>query len=286
MFSRRMLSVLGLSLLVCAATVASPVKGTFTANGQTVNLSYAYASTRKNPFDEKKTDTFLIVTDKELPAGTVFDDFALIDLADKGISGFTVQFSGDKQVDSGTLFSPAFKAMHQFSSVGKQKLTLTTQAKDRVAGTVSMPAGDFFDENYAYTATFDVPVQAKPAEKTAAQKVAELKGAKLPADGGEPGKAWQAYRKAITAGDLASIRKSVVAEMAKQTEDPDFKKMLPVIQAMQPKNVKIDGGTIDGDNATLLVTSLDEKNTTGTVTMRRESGQWKVVNESWKSRTE
>lgn len=287
MVSRRMLFVLGGPLLfVCASALASPVKGSFTANGKTVKLNYAYATTHKNPFDDKKTDTFLVVTDKEIPAGAVFDEFALMDLADKGISGFTVQIDGDKRVDSGTLFSPAFKKMHQFSSVGKQKVNLTASTKERLAGTVSMPADDFFGEIYEYSATFDIPVQAKPVEKTTAQKVANLKGTKLPADGGEPARAWQAYRKAMAAGDVAGIRNGLAKENLKDIDSPDFKKMLPMIQSMQPKKVKIDGGTVDGDNATLLVTSLDEKNTTGTITMRRESGQWKVVNESWKSRTE
>src|SRR4029079_13747857 len=119
-----------------------------------------------------------------------------------------------------------------------------------------------------YSATFDAPIVAKPKEKTTAEKVAELKGTKLPADGGEPGKAWQAYRKAIASGNVAAIKKSVVAEMASQTDDPDFKKMIPMIQAMQPKHVKIDGGTVDGDTATLLVTDTDEKNSHATVTMR------------------
>src|SRR6185369_3295166 len=97
----------------------------------------------KNAFDKKKTDVFLIVTDKELPAGALFDEFAQMSLTDQGISGITIEIDGEKQINSGTLFSPAFKKMHQFSSVGKQKLDLTTWTKDHVAGTVSMPADDF-----------------------------------------------------------------------------------------------------------------------------------------------
>ncbi len=280
MVSRRMVLVLGVLVLLVTATVnASPVKGTFTANGKTVNLKYAYATTKKNPFDKKKTDVFVIVTDKDLPAGALFDEFALMGLADQGISGFTVEIDADKTLNSGTLFSPAFKKMHQFSSIGKQKLDLTTMTKDRVAGTISMPADDFFDEKYQYTATFDVPIQTKPA----AEKPAALKGTPLPKDGGEPAKAWEAYRKAMRSGDIAAIRKTIAKELIKDTEDPDFKKMLPVIQTMQPKKVKINGGTVDGDDATLLVDSLDEKNTTGTITLRRESGQWKLVKEAWKS---
>ncbi len=279
MVSRRMAPALGaLALLVTAAAYAGPAKGTFTVNGKTMNLKYAYATTKANPFDKKKTDVFVIVTDKDLPEGALFDEFAQMDLSDKGISGFTVEIDADKSVNSGTLFSPAFKKMHQFSSVGKQKVDLKTMTKSSVAGTISMPADDFFDEKYQFTATFDVPVQTKPAEKPVV-----LKGTPLPADGGEPAKAWESYRKAMRSGDLAAIRKTVAKELVKSTEDPDFKKMLPLIQSMQPKKVKVNGGSVDGDNATLLVDSLDEKDTKGTVTMHREGGQWKLVKESWKT---
>ncbi len=281
MSTRRTPFVLVLVLfLVSLPITASPVKGTFTANGKTVKLNYAYATTRKNPFDKKKTDVFVLVTDKEAP-GAVFDEFAIMSLADKGISGFTVEIDPEKSVNSGQLFSPAFKKMHSFSSVGKQKVDLTAMTKDRIAGTISMPSGDFFDETYQYTATVDIPIQAKPAEKAVV-----LKGTPLPADGGEPAKAWQAYRKAIQSGNIAAIRKSVTKEMAKQTEDPEFKKMLGVIQAMQPKKVKIKSGSVDGDTATLLVDNLDEKSSSGTVTLVRESGQWKLMKEEWKSRAE
>ncbi|HSP13433.1 MAG TPA: hypothetical protein VLV78_01625 [Thermoanaerobaculia bacterium] len=282
MASRRMLFVLCvLALLISLPAVADSAKGSFTANGKKVNLKYAYATSIKNPFDKKKTDTLVVVTDKDIPPGALFDEFALMSLVDKGITGFTVEIDADKRVNSGTLFSPAFKKMHQFSSVGKQEINLTAMTKDRIAGTVSMPADDFFDEKYQFTATFDVPVQTK-----AAQKPVALKGTPLPADGGEPGKAWQAYRKAIQSGDMAAIRKSVTKDMAKQTEDPDFKKMLGVIQAMSPKKVKIKSGSVDGDTATLLVDNLDEKNATGTITLVRESGQWKLQKEDWKTRSE
>jgi len=276
---RRSIFVLGaLMLFVAAAAMAGTAKGTFTANGKKFDLKYAYATFMKNPFDKKKTDVFVVVTDKDIPPGAQFDEFALMGLADQGISGFTVEIQADKSVDSGTLFSPAFKKMHQFSSIGKQKLELTAMTKDRIAGTVSMPADDFFDEKYQFTATFDLPIEAKTPAKPVA-----LKGTKLPSDGGEPAKAWQAYRKAIQSGDIAAIRKSVAKELQKDTEDPDFKKMLSVIQAMQPKKVKVNGGSVDGDTATLLVTSLDEKNTNGTITLRNEGGQWKLAKEDWKT---
>lgn len=288
MNARRVLIVLGvLSVFIASAALAGSAKGTFTANGKTVKLNFAYATTKPNPFDKKKTDVFVVVTDKDIPPGAVFDEFALMDLPDKGTTGFTVEIDADKSVNSGTLFSPAFVKMHQFSSVGRQQVNLTALTKDRIAGTVTMPADDFFDNKYAFTATFDIPIEAKAggSGKSAGgtEKAAALKGTPLPADGGDPAKAWQAYRKAIASGDIAAIRKSVAKELQKDTESPDFKEMLGVIQAMQPKKVKVNGGSVDGDTATLRVTNLDEKNATGTITMKRESGQWKLQKESWKT---
>ena len=165
MVSRRISLVLGALVLFAVSSAFGAVKGTLTANGKTFKMNYAYATTKKLSSDKNKTDVFVIFTDQDLPAGALFDDFVLMTLDEKSVSGFTITIDPDKRIISDTLFSPAFKKMKQFSTVGKQKLDLTTWTKDRVAGTVSLPADDFFDETFQYNATFDVPVQAKPAEK-------------------------------------------------------------------------------------------------------------------------
>ena len=46
MVSRRMVLVLGALTLLATTANAGPAKGTFTANGKKVNLSYAYATTK------------------------------------------------------------------------------------------------------------------------------------------------------------------------------------------------------------------------------------------------
>ncbi len=274
---RRISLVLVLLVSTSAISImAAGSKRAMTVNGKTMDLKFAHARTKPNPFDKTKTDVFLIFTDKELPAGALFDEFELMSLADKGTSGVTAQVTAEKKAVSGTLFSPGFKKMKQFSSTGNQAVTITSWTKDRIAGSVSVPASDFFDEKFQYDVSFDMPIESKPAAKP-------LPGTPLPAGGGEPGKAYEAYRKAMSKGDLPAIRKVVIPEMAKQTESPDFKQMLPMVQAMQPKKIRITGGSVDGNDATLLVDSLDEKNTRATVAMRRDSGQWKVAKESWKT---
>jgi hypothetical protein len=131
---------------------------------------------QEESFRQEKTDVLVVLTDKEIPAGALFDDFALMSLADQGISGVTFAVDADKRINSSTLFSPSFKKMKQFSSMGNQKLDMNTWTKDHVVGSISIPADDFFDEKFQYTATFDASIQTKAAEKPVA-----LKGTPLPA---------------------------------------------------------------------------------------------------------
>lgn len=270
--------VLVSSLLALPLLAAGTVDGTFTANGKKVKLTHAYAAPKENPFDKKKTDIVVLITDREMPPEAVHDDFALM-RAQEGVNGLTIQITADKSIISGQVFSPNFKKMTQFSGVGMQKLEVTAMTANRIAGKVSVPKDDFFDNIYEYSVTFDVPVTAKP-------KPAALKGTPLAAGGGEPGAAYEKYRKAMKSGDLAALRKALAAEMVKQMDAPDFKEMFPMIQAMQPKTVKIVSGAIDGDTATLKAEAKDSANelSYGTVTMVKEGGAWKMKKESWRNR--
>jgi hypothetical protein len=271
------LSALGflLFLFLAVPPLSATASGTLTVNGKEYALTNGHATPRKDPFDASRSTVFLVFTDQELPAGALFDEFELMKLADRGISGVTVQITEEKNSISGSFFSPGFKKIKQFSATGNQKIEITAMSSDRIAGTISVPPGDFFDEEFAYSVEFDVPIERKPAPV--------VKGKPLPAGGGDVGKAYEAYRKAVAAGDLPAIRLVVAADLVEATMEPDFPEMLEFIQMMQPKKIRITGGNIDGDNATLEVTSLDEEHTTATVTMQREGGKWKMVKEAWRS---
>ncbi len=97
-----------------------------------------------------------------------------------------------------------------------------------------------------------------------------------------------AYLKLMAGGDMKAFLGAVAEARAKDASaDPDFKKMFPLIQAMQPKGVKVTGGAIDGNNATLLATGKDDNQVSnGTITMVKEKGAWKVAKEEWKSKSE
>lgn len=112
------------------------------------------------------------------------------------------------------------------------------------------------------------------------------KGTPLPAGGGEPGKAYMDYCKAITSGDMAALKKLVTADQVQSMDDPMFAKMFPMMQSMHAKDIKITGGTISGTGATLNADGKDGATggpSKGTITMALEGKQWKVKEDSWKS---
>ena len=142
---------------------------------------------------------------------------------------------------------------------------------------------EFFKNTYIYDVKFDAPFSATP--KAAGPEA--LKGTQLPPGGGDPGKAYMAYTKVLAAGDLKALRRALAADRANSLDDPDFKKMFPMIQAMQAKNIKVTGGAVDGATATLLAAGKDGDATShGTIAMVREGGAWKVSKESWKTTSE
>lgn len=271
------------ALLLVAASVqaADPgtASGSITVDGKATKLKYAYSRTKKNPFDKSKTDVVLLISDIEVPADVFTNEFKMMRfVSDSHLAGVEVEIEDDKSIISGTIYNPGLTDMNgSFSSTGRHVLETTTFNGTDIAGKLSAPEAEFFKHHYGYSATFHaLPVAPPPPEK--------LKGTPLAADGGEPGKAYMDYTKVLRAGNLAELRKRLTADRAKQLDDPDIKKMLPVIQAMQPETIKITGGAVDGDTATLLVlgTSKDEKST-GKITMVKQGGRWKVEQESWET---
>ncbi len=119
------------------------------------------------------------------------------------------------------------------------------------------------------------------------QAATTAKATPLPADGGAPGKAYMEYVKAIQTGNVDALRKLVSEDRGKQMDDPEFKKMFPMIQSMQAKDIKITGGTIAGNTATINAAGTDSMGggaSTGTIDMVMEGNQWKVKQDSWKSK--
>lgn len=264
--------IVSLLFLFATPLFAQTASGTLTANGKTTKLDHVVAGR------DKEGNVHVLLSDQAI---SLEELLSFMGPKAGTFSGVAVEFNKDGQIDSGNFYSPTFTKMDgSFSASGMHqwdgKLTATS-----VEGKLwTDKQGEFFGNTYKYSAKFSAPigVAAKPAPP------APPKGKPLPSDGGEPAKAYKAYLKTIQGGNIAQIRNAVTAARSKQVSDKDMKEMIPMLQLMAPKNLKITGGAIDGDHATLLATSQDGSDLmNGTITMAKENGAWKVEQESWKN---
>ena len=114
-------------------------------------------------------------------------------------------------------------------------------------------------------------------------------GTALPAGGGEPGKTYMAMHRATLAGDVDAMlklaTKARAAEMAKARKEPDFKMMLELIKAMEPKETRVVSGRADATKAELQIVGkeADGAAMTGTVKLVMEGGAWKIEKVDTKS---
>lgn len=105
------------------------------------------------------------------------------------------------------------------------------------------------------------------------------KGGKLPADGGEPGKDYMTYVKALQKRDGATIRK--MAEVG-PVSDKELKEQMDMMAAMTPSDIRIVSGTLNTDTVVLEVTGMqDGKTQYGTIGMKKKGGVWKITKEDW-----
>jgi len=126
--------------------------------------------------------------------------------------------------------------------------------------------GDLFDSNLVIDLQFDAELWQAP------------KATALPADGGAPGKDYLALIKAVHAGDKAGILARRPGG-GPEPSDEEFKEMLPMLQAMMPKNPKIKGGKSFGDTAILCIEEGDSKEP-ASAEMKRDGDRWIMVSSS------
>ena len=279
---KALLAVLLATSVSAYATDPGTAKGTMTVGGKKTDLKYAVAKNTPNGFDKKITDVVVLLSNVPVTAEQFASIGKMMDLADSGkLTGIEAEITPDNKIISGQIYSPEFHLSgNSFSATGMHQFDPKTNTKTEVEGKLSTThESSFKNVAFSYNATFHAVVTAPKTEAPA-----KLKGTPLPAGGGDLGKTYLAFTKSVGAGDMKAVKSGVSAERAAQMDTPDFKQMFPLIQAMQPKNIKVTGGAVDGDNATLNATGVsDGAKATGTITMVREGGKWKVAKESWSS---
>ena len=104
-------------------------------------------------------------------------------------------------------------------------------------------------------------------------------------------KAYRALLKTVAAGDYEGYKKAMTAESAKGM-DAQLKEMkmqpkqaMMMLKAMAATDVKLTDLKVTGKKAVLTATGKSGGETNyGSIDMAEESGQWKVVQQSWSNK--
>ncbi len=237
-------------------------------------MKFVYAHKEPDFFDKTKEQVVIVLSDQALSPDDLEDEFGIINLAKAGkVHAIELTINAEKQVTSGTLVHELFGKFGSNASVsGMHEFDAVTFTADSIEGKVDVKKSyETFEHHWQYEASFKVSL-IKPAPT----------GTSLPSGGGDPGKTYMAYYKGIMTGDLEALKKLVSPEDAKQLNEPDAKKMMEMVKTMTPANVKVLGGVVDGKSATLDVEGvLEGTKTKGTIKMRLEGTQWRLVKEKW-----
>ena len=277
--------IIAVACLVFAVTISSPsaatessLEGTFTANGEKVELTHVYVFPQEKGFYDEADPTWTLLFVARSVAERELDDHiwdsAYIRIGITETSEFSeeprievlsqdIRFSADQpgNISGGTYPS----------------LELTSVGPEGFEGRVwHDEEQEFFDDTFQYDFHFSAPMSDPFAPI----------GDPLPDGGGEPGAAFIAWCDAIHSGDIDRIKKLVPAEQAAMFDDPSQKDQimeeLEFMKLMTPTEVVVIGGSSDGETAILQVTgTLDGEQAKGEITMTKWGDSWTSTNAAW-----
>ena len=253
--------------------------GSFSVDGRAVTLRYAYAMTQPDVFDEKKTNTAILLTEKPLPEsalGSVKD----LESAGRDQTNWILVRLDEK--------GSAIREVVHHASLGDASLQMSgmthsdvkaNAGKDRVEGAVRTEGEeDFLHHKYRTDVRFNASIR-QAAHETPLPDART--GKRLPPGGGEPGKAFFAFDEAVRKKDLAAIRRLKPAEMPDMS-DKDLSAALEMMAAMSPAKITIDEGYANGDLAVLYVSGTqDGRKQYGTVRMNKVGANWLATDQKW-----
>jgi hypothetical protein len=270
------------------AGLPSPAPGTasgsFSIDGKSVELHYAYAMSQANQFDEKKTDTAILLTDKPLPE-SAFSGLKDLEGAGHGELRNSVLFVIEEggQAKREVIHHDSLGGTSlQMSGMTQADVQITARTADRIEGSAqTKKPQDFFEHKYEIKAQFQATVRTARRDPPLPNATT---GKKLPPDGGEPGKAYFAFKDAIRKKDLAAVRKMKPPDMP-DLPDADLRQGLEAMAAMTPEKLKVDDGYVAGDSAVLYVSgTLGGQKQYGTVRLSKIGGAWRFGGEKWSNK--
>jgi hypothetical protein len=252
----------------------SNASGSFTVNGETAQIKYAYV-------DIWDREVLVMLTDNPVSQENV--PFGGHELASEGkVRAIVITISkSTKQIARGynALFHKTCGG--QLAGIGKEaKLEITRFDDDILEARVVL---DKPETRLRYTFSYDVTFKVKLAAPPPPPPVqAVVTGADTPA-----AKAYAAFYKALMSGELDELKDLVVKDQAADLDDEEVREFLVEERASRPKEIKILKTEVSGASATLTVEGMmGGDKATAVISLVQENGNWKVQKESWKFKIE
>ena len=277
-----------LSIVLLSANAHAGFTGQCTYEDTALVFVDGYAGLAPDPFEEKQKVPTLWFTTKKMDHYALasaklenIDDAIMDQVFENDSAKLELRFdAAGKLIEGLQLYVPPGNNRSLSSNeVGKLQLKLPM---------VNRASGRFIldDEDLKCDLQFDIPMAGKGPPPPAPKPW----GVALPAGGGEPGKVYLAMHRATLAGDVEAMLKLAMKEKADQmraaSKDPEFPKMLEMIKAFEPAQVRIVSGRADANRAELQIDGKESDGAamTGTVKLVKEADAWRIENVSTKSK--
>ncbi len=264
--------------MISPLAAASPdtVSGVMIASGVQVELRYIYIWAEKEGFYDPADPSWKILfVEREIEQrelGEPIWDAAWVEIGITETSEFGDQ--PELQVYSQSIKLSADSGGNLSGGTYPQ-IELQGLGSGRISGHVyHTETQEFFDKTYSYDFTFSASLSDPDAPI----------GDPLPAGGGDPGRAYLKWVEAVHSGALEALRSIIPSEMAEQLDSvsaEEAQEQIEFMQLMTPTNVKILGGSTEGEIAVLDIEGLIEgEKVTGEITMTRMGELWVPTNSS------
>jgi hypothetical protein len=159
----------------------------------------------------------------------------------------------------------------QSIDLGSSSAKMSVSTATRIAGEcATQKPGKFFDDEYEFRLSYDVPITAiaKPAT--------------LPVGGGEPGAQYLGLVKAIQAADWDVVHLHIREEELPESKNkPSDRNYFESLSLNYPKSATVTGGLLKGDRARLDIRGKnhDGGNFKGFVSMKKVGDNWRIVDQ-------
>jgi len=292
---RRAVAVAVVLLALAPLAQADSIRGDCRYKGESIRFSDGVVFQEPGYFDKSRSDVVVTL------ATFAIDKTALAAAQDKSDAVSDQRFAADEgrtlmlRLAGGKVSALGYSGGGMsFSTSGSNVGKLQTRANDAS----HVDAGFTLDgdpDELQCALDFDLAYATKVAATAAGAAAGggatgpAAKGKPLPPGGGDAGKVFQANLAAMRKGDfdamLATVTQAQAEKMRAQKNAPDFAAMLEMMKAFAPKSANVTGGQDFGDRAELVIEALDQSGdkASGTSTLRKEGGQWKVDKTSMKS---